>query len=531
MKRKNFKQILFKYIIVAISIAIVLLIVVGLVASQIAIVKTKENYVKMLNYYTEVFQTEYIIAQNSNNSLSGEELKNNIYDHMSIRTSIIFDDSSIEGMRFSSMAIYDEEKRNLICESEKRVWIEMTEKDTHYEQIIFCHPSSIYKIEKDDIATHYVRVKDYYEIDNRYYLGNIELSAYVDGDVIKVLNLAPEDTKEYQRIEMNDTEKYFFGSPEIYGPSKENTDLNELHEYISRTDDFGYTGCEYEINGFNIFIKGYMNFMLPDGDRYIMFSSANVDLFKYYGEWILLVGILIPVVAVLAGLLMAYIKFIGLRAQYTMEDYRRTLTDEMAHDLKSPLMAISGYSENLKDNINTEKKEYYADTIINNVSYMNGIITNVLELSKLESGKIVPVKNVVNLNTLLKTCQEKYEGLIENKTLTIEYGVLPDIKGDENLLMQAFDNLLSNAIKYSEPYSIIEIKAMDGRIIIVNTYNQEEDIRPDDLWKPFVKGDNARSNKNGTGIGLTIAKNIFEMHGFKQKILCNDGKFMVEIKL
>ena len=95
------------------------------------------------------------------------------------------------------------------------------------------------------------------------------------------------------------------------------------------------------------------------------------------------------------------------------------------------------------------QKDYYADTIINNVSYMNGIITNVLELSKLESGKIVPVKNVVNLNTLLKTCQEKYEGLIENKTLTIEYGVLPDIKGDENLLMQAFDNLLSNAIKYS----------------------------------------------------------------------------------
>ena len=46
-----------------------------------------------------------------------------------------------------------------------------------------------------------------------------------------------------------------------------------------------------------------------------------------------------------------------------------------------------------------------------------------------------------------------------------------------------------------------------------------------------MKGDNARSNKNGTGIGLTIAKNIFEMHGFKQKILCNYGKFAVEIKL
>ena len=130
---------------------------------------------------------------------------------------------------------------------------------------------------------------------------------------------------------------------------------------------------------------------------------------------------------------------------------------------------------------------------------------------------------------LIKNCREKYEALIEEKNLKIECGNLPNVIGDENLLMQAFDNLLSNAVKYSEPYTTIEIKSEADRVIVSNSCNLSENLRTDDLWKPFVKGDNARGNESGTGIGLTIAKNIFEMHGFKQKILYVDGKFIVEI--
>ena len=92
-------------------------------------------------------------------------------------------------------------------------------------------------------------------------------------------------------------------------------------------------------------------------------------------------------------------------------------------------------------------------------------------------------------------------------------------------------------MKYSEPDSTVEIVLEDNimtgvkRVVISNLCNTQPEVEATDLWKPFVKGDNSRSNKKGTGIGLTISKNIFEMHGFKQKLSYNDGKFIVEIQL
>lgn len=530
MKRKTFKGLLLRNLAIAMVLALLLLAAIGIIARSLLIAKVKDGYVNMHNHYVEYFQLKYYLAQRGKDNLSEEEIKSIVYDYMSKETSIIFEDVPVDNILFSSMAIYELENEELIAGTEKRAWIEMREEYTNFGKIIFCHPSTMDKLEGYGSTMNYPIVKDYYVKDNKYYLGIIGLSNYKDGEVIDTLDVTPKNVGEYKRVEVLDTEEYFFYDLNIYGPEESNADYLELQEYIKRTGFSGNSdGFEYEMDGFNIFITGHNIFRLPDGERYIMFGSSNVNLYMYYKAWIILTIIGIPLVAISIGVLLAFVKYTKLKAQYTMEDYRRTLTDSMAHDLKSPLMAISGYAENLKENINTDKKEHYAEAIVTNVSYMNDIITNVLELSKLEAGSITLKKKDINLSLLIKKCQEKYETLIEEKNLKIECGNLPNVKGDESLLMQAFDNLLSNAVKYSEPYTSIEIKSEADRIIVSNSCSLSKDLRPDDLWKPFVKGDNARSNKTGTGIGLTIAKNIFEMHGFKQKILYVDGKFIVEI--
>lgn len=284
----------------------------------------------------------------------------------------------------------------------------------------------------------------------------------------------------------------------------------------------------------------FLDVMMPRMDGFslcreirILFSSANVDLFCSYEETIILYVIIVFVISIVAGVFLSCIKYIRLKSAYAMEDYRRTLMDSMAHDLKSPLMAISGYAENLKENVNTDKKDYYAVAIIDNAQYMNNIIDNVLELSQLESGKVVLNTKEIKLRELINECLKKYEGIFEEKKMRIDVKGDINIRGDESLLSQAFDNLINNAIKYSEADSIIKIQIEEDkkRVLVINSCKEVLSVAPEELCKPFVKGDNARSNKLGTGIGLSISKNIFNMHGFKQNIMMENDNFVVKILL
>lgn len=73
--------------------------------------------------------------------------------------------------------------------------------------------------------------------------------------------------------------------------------------------------------------------------------------------------------------------------RYDRQEYRRNMTNAMAHDLKTPLMAMSGYAENLLANVHTDKRQQYAETISENVRRMNGMIEQMLEIDRLETGK------------------------------------------------------------------------------------------------------------------------------------------------
>lgn len=75
------------------------------------------------------------------------------------------------------------------------------------------------------------------------------------------------------------------------------------------------------------------------------------------------------------------------KTRYDRQEYRRNMTNAMAHDLKTPLMAMSGYAENLLANVHTDKRQQYAEAISENVRRMNGMIEQMLEIDRLETGK------------------------------------------------------------------------------------------------------------------------------------------------
>ena len=93
--------------------------------------------------------------------------------------------------------------------------------------------------------------------------------------------------------------------------------------------------------------------------------------------------------------------------------------NSMAHDLKTPLAAMTGYAENLIDNIRTDKQEHYAKAIKDNVEYMNGLIKNVLLLSKSEAESITLDKKSVDLVNLAENQWEKYIPMAEDRDIQI----------------------------------------------------------------------------------------------------------------
>lgn len=214
---------------------------------------------------------------------------------------------------------------------------------------------------------------------------------------------------------------------------------------------------------------------------------------------------------------------------YMTEDYRINLINNLAHDLKSPLMAMGGYAENLKENVHTEKREYYADAIIENAGYMNTIISDTLELSKLDCHDISLKKKHVDLCLLSKSIMDNYSAIIEEKGINTEITGNYTIDADVKEITRALDNLISNAVKYTKIGGIIRICADSDGFKIENDSSEEMPQNVDNLWGAFVKGNESRQGRQGSGLGLAIAKRILDMHNISSELKYEEGKFSVSL--
>ncbi len=215
---------------------------------------------------------------------------------------------------------------------------------------------------------------------------------------------------------------------------------------------------------------------------------------------------------------------------YEMDQYRRDITNTMAHDLKSPLMVISGYAENLLEQNLPEKAQHFSKSIMENTTYMNEIIEKTLELSKVENGSYKLQKESVDLRAVTNDIIENYMPQLEQNGLEIQMTGECKLTADKIVMTQVLDNLIGNAVKYSVEGSVIEIQMENHSYAISNVSAVDFDVDVQDLVNPFVKGDDSRSGKKGSGIGLTIAKKLCEQQGYKLNLACDDGIFVARIE-
>lgn len=197
-----------------------------------------------------------------------------------------------------------------------------------------------------------------------------------------------------------------------------------------------------------------------------------------------------------------------------------------SHELKTPLTVINLHTQGLlSQKLSDAEKIKYYKTILKQSNDMNVLIQELLLLTKLNSFEKLENIEEINLKLLIQKSIEKYEFLELQKDITYNLK-LEDCKinGNLELLKIVVDNLIQNALKYSPEEEIINIYTQENKIFIENLIKNRIG-NTEELYEPFSRGENTQ-NIDGYGLGLSIIKNILELHKISYNIKIHGNKFI-----
>jgi two-component system, OmpR family, phosphate regulon sensor histidine kinase PhoR len=215
-----------------------------------------------------------------------------------------------------------------------------------------------------------------------------------------------------------------------------------------------------------------------------------------------------------------------------LETMRKDFVANVSHELKTPLTSIKGFIETLLDGAVTQRETAmkFLTIIYQETERLNNIIHDLLDLSKMESGKTELHKTAINLNDLLNNIILSVENRLREKNLELNIELQATIiLGDEDLLREVILNLLDNAIKYTPAEGSIQIgshETSDGIVFYIkdNGFGVPKESLPR-IFERFYRVDKGRSRAmGGTGLGLAIVKHIIERHGGKISVVSELGK-------
>ena len=222
------------------------------------------------------------------------------------------------------------------------------------------------------------------------------------------------------------------------------------------------------------------------------------------------------------------------------EQLKTELISNVSHDLKTPLTSIINYVNILdRDDITYEERKQYLKILGTKSQRLQGLIEDLFEMSKFNSGKINLDKYEVDIVQLVHMVIGEQEDKLKEKGLTtriISYSESVFIQIDPDKMVRVFDNLIVNAIKYSLANTRIYIDIFDdGNWVTISTKNissYEMNFKPEDMMERFVRGDRSRnSNVEGSGLGLAIARSIVEMHDGDLKLEVEGDMFKTYVML
>jgi len=216
-----------------------------------------------------------------------------------------------------------------------------------------------------------------------------------------------------------------------------------------------------------------------------------------------------------------------------LDAVRRDFVANVSHELQTPLAALAGWAEALADDDGDDEDRYAGIAAIRRqVGRLSALVSDLLDLSRLEAEGATIQPTRVNLTAVLRERAAEWRARMEGRGLALEL-VVPDglpARADRGLLIQALDNLLDNALKYCPRGTTVRLSAAgrdDGGVEIA-VADDGPGIPADDqprVFERFYRVEKGRSrDTGGTGLGLAIVKHIAEAHGGRATLESAPGR-------
>jgi signal transduction histidine kinase len=367
--------------------------------------------------------------------------------------------------------------------------------------------------------------------------GNLD-NHFTDGNDFKVVNSISGSTQEFFLINTN-----------YANPAGFLIDRNNLFDTILQTDLQSGFEFDYKIEfpavyysnatGDNIVYTTQLNPLFPEQQIEIRLKDENLikDLIKRR-SWIYGVASLMLLVAMFLGVVLI---LRDIAREKHLSRLRSDFISNVTHELKTPLTSIRMYAESLMmgrvKSVSVQKE--YLSVVVNESERLKRMINNILEFSRMEKGK--PEYHFVNSNLasiLNASIQEmNYWFDKEHFEVVTELDETIYAEVDPEKMKQAIGNLLSNAIKYSTDTKKIFIRLFKkSEFVCIDVEDQGMGIPEDKLSRIFEQFYRIEQKENiiGTGLGLTVVKEIIEAHKGKISVTSEIGKgsrFIVSIPL
>ena len=284
---------------------------------------------------------------------------------------------------------------------------------------------------------------------------------------------------------------------------------------------------------------GFTGIDTEDASEIIHLISDEPKMFLPMVLYGILIAVILILPYVIGGVVFSLSVAKGIRklereqeeARRKEEKRRYLMISNIVHDIKTPMTTVYGYAKALNDGIVPEgKQQEYHEAIMAKTDRMNAVVALLLDYVKLDSEGFTIKRTRIDVCELVRSCCAFCFTDIETAgdEMDVEIPEHPIyISADSIQLSRVVTNLITNAIKHNPEGTKIRVSvtsdsastAEDVRIFVADSGDEIPMPLRDQIFEPFVTGDESRASVSGTGLGLALSNKICEMHGFTLKLV------------